>query len=162
MNPSILGIMQHLQNTEHSLPEQVYNLKAKALRDLSAALITIGNRDELVQTIFERLKPIFRYDAAILGVVETVTQLVTVFAHDFLPEMLRSAFFQRMLRRKFPLQGTPFEVLLQQPAPLLVTPEMAEELLGVRTSRSRCCVALGLSSASWSLPCAWGRNLLVS
>jgi len=104
------------------------------LLEFSDALQAIQSREELANTIFSHLKRIFAYDAAILGVVETDAasgkRMVTVFANDFLPEMLRSDFFQRLMRRRFPLAGTPFEVLMEQPAPLIIVPEMVEQLLG--------------------------------
>lgn len=103
---------------------------AQLLLDFADAISPIRNRDELMRTIFAWLKPIFRYDAAIMGIVEQKSGLVTVFANDFLPEMLRNDFFQRLLRRKFKLAGTPFEVLMEQPAPLIITPEVVQNVLG--------------------------------
>ena len=115
----------------------------QALIEFSNAVAGIRHRKELVRIIFEWLRRMFAYDAAILGIAEspqheqlpgniapTQERMVTVFAHDFLPEMLQSDFFQRLLRRKFPLQGTPFEVLMQQAQPLIVNTEMVEQLLG--------------------------------
>ncbi|MCU0425606.1 MAG: sigma-54-dependent Fis family transcriptional regulator [Candidatus Kapabacteria bacterium] len=101
--------------------------EAQILASLSVAFSSVSTREDVISVLVKHLKPVFRFDAAIVGMVEPDGKRVRLFAHVFLPEMLQTDFFQRFLRKTITLKDTPFEALLSFREPFLTTPEFVAQ-----------------------------------
>lgn len=106
--------------------------EAQILASLNIAFSSVTTREELISVLVKHLKPIFRFDVALLGMLEPDGKRIRLFAHVFLPEMLQSDFFQRFLRRTVKVVDTPFEALLSFREPFLTTPEFVEQYYNFR------------------------------
>jgi transcriptional regulator with GAF, ATPase, and Fis domain len=106
--------------------------EAQILASLNAAFASVTSREDIIAVLVKHLKPVFRFDAAIIGMVEPDGKRMRLFAHVFLPEMLQSDFFQRFFRKTIHLENTPFEVLLTFREPFLTTPEFVAEYYDFR------------------------------
>ncbi len=106
--------------------------EAQILASLNIAFSSVTTREELISVLVKHLKPIFRFDVALLGMLEPDRKRIRLFAHVFLPEMLQNDFFQRFLRRTVKVADTPFEALLSFREPFLTTPEFVEQYYNFR------------------------------
>ncbi len=106
--------------------------EAQVLASLNIAFSSVTTREELITVLVKHLKPIFRFDVALLGMLEPDGERIRLFAHVFLPEMLGDDFFQRFLRRTVKVADTPFEALLSFREPFLTTPEFVEQYYNFR------------------------------
>jgi len=117
-----VGIFLYTMHSPTILSEE-----AQILASLSVAFSSVSTREDVISVLVKHLKPVFRFDAAIVGMVEPDGKRIRLFAHVFLPEMLQTDFFQRFLRKTITLKDTPFEVLLSFREPFLTTPEFVAQ-----------------------------------
>ncbi|QMU29764.1 sigma 54-interacting transcriptional regulator [Adhaeribacter radiodurans] len=94
------------------------------LLSLSEAMTTIRDKDDLYRVMMEKIRPLIDFDDAVVVILRE--KAYSYFFNLASTERQAHPLFKKLTRQSFPIQGSPFEVLLEQEGPF---PWSAQELL---------------------------------
>jgi transcriptional regulator with GAF, ATPase, and Fis domain len=130
------------------------------LLSISEQLATIRDKHDLFAVIFEKLKPIFKFDDAVVVLYDALTHSTQHFTHIHAYDIDRSLAegYQKIFTQKILVANTPYEELIDLDRPCILTMEYLLQKypghIGVQTAK-----AFGLTQHVF-MPLRYGGQLL--
>ncbi len=81
----------------------------EVLLDLNNQLAAARDKDALFEAVVKKLKPIFKFEVAIVALLEKDRKHLRLFLKHLLPEILQNELFKQFSHQRIPIENIPFD-----------------------------------------------------